>query len=168
MQQTQNPQGSNRGQIIAIIVVIVLAAAVLLPRIFNNTSTPTSTVPSVPQQSNPSSDTANIQIGNPVSASGIDGNGCSAGTTSSFSTNQKIYVVAPNSNIPQGTTVYARLLRNNAPVEDTSEITADKDYVNNCINFVFEPTGAPFATGNYEAQFFINGNQGPSVQFNVQ
>lgn len=168
MQQSQ-PQGNNRGQIIAIIVVIVLAAAVLLPRLFNNTSTPTSTVPSIPQQSNPSSNTTgNIQIGNPVAASGIDNNGCAKGTTTSFSTNSNIYVVAPNSNVPAGTTVFARLLRDNNPIEDTSEITANQDYVNNCINFVFQPTGAPFTPGNYEAQFFINGNQGPSVQFNVQ
>jgi hypothetical protein len=77
-------------------------------------------------------------------------------------------VVAPNSNVPQGTTIYARLFRGNDVVEDSPEITADKDYVQNCINFVFQPTGADFAPGSYEAQFFVNGNAASSVTFNVQ
>jgi len=171
MQQgTPNTQGTpNRGQIIAIIAVIVIAALVLLPRLFNNTAAPTSTIPSIPQQQNPANNSnTNIKLGNPVVATGVDRNGCATGTTSSFSPSESIYVVAPNSNVPQGTTIFVRLYRDNNPIEDAPQITADKDYLQNCINFVFQPTGVNFTPGQYEAQFYINGNAAESVTFNVQ
>jgi len=160
---------TNRTSLI-IVVVIVIAAALLLPRLFGNTSTPTTTTnnPTIPQQQNPSTDNANIQLGSPVSAVGVDRNGCATDTASTFSGNQSIYVIAPNSTVPQGTTVFARLYRDNSPIEDAPQITADKDYLGSCINFVFSPTGADFTPGNYEAQFYVNGNAASSVTFNVQ
>ncbi len=170
MQQgTQNTQGTPKSTLI-IIVVVVLAAIVLLPRLLNNNTTPTTTsnVPSIPQQQNPVNSNANIQLGAPVSAVGVDRNGCATDTASTFSGSDSIYVVAPDSNVPQGTTLFVRLFRNNNAVEDTAEITADKDYIQNCINFVFQPTGKNFDPGTYEAQFFVNGNAASSVTFNVQ
>ena len=169
MQQgTQNTQSTpDRKQIVVIIIVIVLAAIFLLPRLFNNTSTPTTTIPSVPQQQNPANDT-NIQLGAPVAAVGVDRNGCATDTTSTFSPSDSIYVVAPNSNVPKGTTLFVRLYRGNNAIEDAPQITADKDYLQNCINFVFQPTGANFTPGTYEAQFYINGNAASSVTFNIQ
>jgi hypothetical protein len=170
MQQgTQNTQSTpDRKQIIVIIIVIVLAAIFLLPRLFNNNSSTTQTnAPSIPQQQNPASNT-NIQLGAPVAAVGVDRNGCATDTTSTFSPSDSIYVVAPNSNVPQDTTLFVRLYRNNNAIEDAPQITADKDYVQNCINFVFQPTGANFTPGTYEAQFYINGNAASSVKFNIQ
>ncbi len=171
MQQgTQNTQGTpDRKQLIIIGIVIVVAAIFLLPRLFgNNTPTTQTNAPTIPQQQNPSTDNANIQLGAPVSAVGIDRNGCATDTTSTFSPSDSIYVVAPNSNVPQGTTLFVRLFRDNNPVEDAPQITADKDYIQNCINFVFSPTGKDFTPGTYEAQFFVNGNAASSVTFNVQ
>lgn len=167
----QGTQGTpNRSQIIGIIIVIVIAAVVLLPRLFGNNSTPTQTIPSVPQQQNqnPANDNANVQLGAPVAAVGVDRNGCATDTTGNFSPNDNIYVVAPNSNVPAGTSIFVRLYRDNNAIEDAPEIRADKDYVKNCVNFVFSPTGQSFAPGTYEAQFYVNGNAGPSVTFNVQ
>jgi hypothetical protein len=169
MQQgTQNTQPApNRNQIILIIGVIVVAAIVLIPRLFNTAPTTQTTVPPV-SQPNTSSNDANISLGAPVAATGIDSNGCATGTTSSFSPSSSIYVVAPNSTVPKGTTVFARLSRDNTPIEDAPQITADQDYTQNCINFVFQPTGANFTRGAYLVQFYVNGNAASSVSFNVQ
>jgi len=169
--QQNNTQGTTNRSSLLIVVVIVIAAALLLPRLFGNNTPTTQTNtnnPTIPQQQNPVTNNANIQLGAPVSAVGIDRNGCATDTTSTFSGSDSIYVVAPDSNVPQGTTVFARLYRNNNPVEDAPQITADKDYSQSCINFVFQPTGADFAPGTYEAQFFVNGNAASSVTFNVQ
>jgi len=170
MQQgTQNTQGTPNRTSLIIVVVIVIAAALLLPRIFgNNTPTTQTNAPTIPQQQNPVTNNANVQLGAPVSASAIDSNGCPTDSTSTFSGNENIYVVAPNSNVPQGTTIYARLSRDNSPIEDAQQITANQDYSGSCINFVFSPTGANFTPGTYEAQFFVNGNAASSVTFNVQ
>jgi hypothetical protein len=171
MQQgTQNTQGTpNRNQIILIIGVIVVAAIVLLPRLFNNNAaTNQTTLPSVSQPNSSTTSNSNINLGSPVAATGIDQNGCATSTASTFSANNSIYVVAPNSDVPQGTTLFVRLYRDNNAIEDTPQITADKDYVKNCINFVFQPTGAAFTPGSYQAQFYVNGNPGTSVSFNVQ
>jgi len=167
MQQgTQNPQSKPKTNLI-IIGVIVIAALFLLPRLFGNNATPTpQTVPTtIPQQNSAAS---NISLGTPTSSTGIDGNGCATDTESTFSTNQSIYVVAPDSTVPQGTNIYARLTRENSPIEDAPAITANQNYTDSCINFVFQPSGASFAPGTYMAQFFVNGNAGPSVTFNVQ
>lgn len=168
--QQGTPGTQNRSQSIILIIVLVVGAIFLLPRLFGNTSTPTTTTnnPTIPQQQNPASDTANIQLGAPVSAVGVDRNGCATDTSSTFSGSDSIYVVAPNSNVPQGTRIFVRLYRDNNAIEDAPEITADKDYVQNCINFVFSPTGRDFAPGTYEAQFYVNGNAASSVTFNVQ
>ena len=171
MQQgTQNTTGTpDRKQIIIIVIVVIVAAIFLLPRLFNNNTTTSQTnAPAIPQQQNPASNSAAIQLGTPVSATGIDRNGCASNTTSTFSGSDSIYVVAPNSNVPQGTTLFVRLYRDNNAIEDAPQITADKDYVKNCINFVFQPTGKDFTPGSYEAQFYVNGNAASSVTFNVQ
>jgi len=166
----QGTQGTqNRSPSIILIIVLVVGAIFLLPRLLGtNTPTTQTTAPSIPQQQNPASDNANIQLGAPVSAVGVDRNGCATDTTGTFSPSDSIYVVAPNSNVPQGTRIFVRLYRDNNAIEDAPEITADKDYVQNCINFVFSPTGQDFTPGTYEAQFYVNGNAASSVTFNVQ
>lgn len=164
---TPNTNTTNRKPSIILIVVIVLAALILLPRLFNTNDTTAQT--NVPvEQNSQSGDESAIQLGTPVSASGVDSSGCPTESQSTFAPFDDIYVVAPNSNIPQGTSLFVRLYRDNTVVEDAPEIQADRDYSRNCVNFVFQPTGADFEPGNYEAQFYINGNPGPSVAFSVQ
>jgi hypothetical protein len=155
------------GRTIAIGLLVIVAAIIFLPRLLgsgNQTVTPTAAVPN----SNEPIRQGNISLPQPVAASGIDADGCPNGTTSTFSSSQPIYVVAVNSNVPSGTGVYARLYRDGQPVEDAPELVADRDYTNTCINFVFEPVNQPFQAGDYEAQFIVNGNPGPSVTFRVQ
>lgn len=110
-----------------------------------------------------------INLGNVVSTSSIDREGCANGQDSNFGATDSIYVVAEESDIPAGTDVFVRLYLNGNPIEDAPEITADRDYEDTCVNFVFEPeTGTSFDAGQYEAQFMINGNPSESVSFTVQ
>jgi len=129
---------------------------------------PVPTATATIEQATSQSSGTKLQLGTLVSAIGVDRNGCPTESASTFAPNQSIYVVAPYSNIPRGTTVFVRLSRENNPIEDAPEITADKDYFGSCVYFVFQPTGADFVTGNYDAQFFINGDAGPSITFKVQ
>lgn len=156
-------------------VVVVIAAIFLLPRLFN-TSTVNSPSVDSPSSNSPSNNTNSpsnqaadddIQIGRVVSASGVDRDGCPTSSASTFDSNDDIYVVAEDSTIPAGTSVFVRLYREGQPVEDAPEITADQDYTNSCVNFVFEPL-EDFEAGDYEAEFIINGNAAESVQFEVR
>ncbi len=162
---TPTTNTTDRKPLIIIVVLVIIAAVVLLPRLFNNNAA--TTPQTIPAQQNPQTDN-NIQLGAPISTSSLDSSGCAIESQSTFSPNNSIYVVAPESNIPQGTTLFVRLYRDGAAIEDAPQITANQDYFNNCINFVFQPTGQAFDAGSYEAQFFVNGNAGPSVVFNVQ
>ncbi len=123
---------------------------------------PTATIE--PTSQNSSSD---IQLGTLVTTGSLDRNGCATESQSTFAPDQDIYVVALNSKVPSGTTLFVRLYREGIPIEDAPEITADRDYSDVCINYVFQPTGADFVTGNYKAQFFINGSEGPSIDLKV-
>jgi hypothetical protein len=69
--------------------------------------------------------------------------------------------------MPEGTTVFARLYHDDTAVEDTAEITADEDYSNVCVNFVFE-NDENWDSGDYEVEFFVNGNAYESAQFSVR
>ncbi|MBZ0302806.1 MAG: hypothetical protein K8J31_23885, partial [Anaerolineae bacterium] len=79
-----------------------------------------------------------------------------------------VYIVAPYSDVPAGTSVFVRLYQDGTPIEDTSEIQADQDYHNTCLNFVFEPIEGTFDPGSYEAEFFVNGNPAQSVNFEIR
>lgn len=159
------------GRTIAIGVVVLLAIFVIGSQLLNRGNDNTQT----PLAPNNGSDTAidqgeNIEVGQLVSSSGIDREGCPVDTVSTFSRSDEIFVVATNSDIPAGTDVFARLFRENQPVEDSVVITADQDYENTCIYLAFEATSGAevLDTGNYEAQLIVNGNPGPSVNFQVQ
>jgi hypothetical protein len=149
--------------------IVIIAALFILPRLLNtnnvNVNDPVNP-PAAQNQDQPLD--PNITIGNLQAATGIDRDGCATRSTSTFDANEPIYIVAPNSTIPAGTSVFARLYFNGQPLEDLSEITADQDYNNTCLNFVFEPVGAPFQSGSYEAEFIVNGNAAKSVTFTVR
>ncbi len=151
---------------IVIGAIIILAAVFLLPRLLNtnNVAAPVSAPANQPDQGVD----ANITLGPIAASTGVDRDGCPTGKSTTFDATQPIYVVAQNSNIPAGTSVFVRLYANGTPVEDAPEITANQDYTNSCVNFVFEPADGPFDAGNYEAEFIINGNAADTVTFTVQ
>ncbi len=152
------------GRTIGIGILILIGAVILLPQLFNN--------PAAVNDPNAVYDepvnAEDIQIGNPVSAAAIDRNGCPVNQTASFAANEDVYIVAPNTDVPAGTSVFVRLYHNGTPVEDAPEIQADQDYQNTCINFVFEPVDGDFDPGSYEAEFFINGNPADTIGFEIR
>lgn len=157
------------GRTIAIGIVVLLAVFLIGSQLLGNGSTPETT--NSPLSTNaPAPQAADIQVGRVVAATGIDRDGCPVGETNSFAPTDQVYITAINSNVPSGTDVFARLFRDDQPVEDSVVITADQDYTNTCIYFEFEATSSAgsLQTGNYEAQLIVNGNPGPSVDFTVQ
>jgi hypothetical protein len=123
-------------------------------------------VVSVPTEEDIVSDT-DYQLGNVVAAAAIDRNGCATSLTNNFNRTEDVYVVIEDSEIEAGTDIFVRLYEGDQAVEDTDEITADQDYNNVCVNFVFEPEQA-FDPGTYEAEVYVNGIPVENVQFNIQ
>jgi hypothetical protein len=170
----QKPAGMKLdGRTLLIGAIVVIAALFILPRLLNTSGTdvnnPGTTTQNQPNQDQPNQDlNPNVNLGNPVTAANIDRDGCPTSTASSFNRNQDVYVVAPGSDIPAGTAVFVSLYRGGQRIEDAPEITADQDYTNTCLNFVFEPVGGAFQPGNYEAEFVINGNAAQSVTFTIE
>jgi hypothetical protein len=157
------------GRTIGIGLLILIAAVIFLPRILNPGTTTS------PDNLNPGDQVyeddqtgGNIRLGQAVLSPAVDRDGCPVETASSFDATDEFYVVAPNSDIPAGTSVFVRLYHEDTPVEDAPEITADQDYTNTCINFVFEPADGSFDTGNYQAEFFVNGNPAQSINFDIR
>ena len=110
-----------------------------------------------------------IQISNIVSAGAVNDMGCAVNENDSFDNTDQIYIVAEDSDFPEGTDVFVRLYREGNPIEDAPEITADQDYENTCVNFLFVPeSGTTFDEGDYQAEFYVNGEASGSVAFVVQ
>lgn len=159
------------GRTIAIGVVVLLVLVFLGWQLFGNRGQSGTT-------ENPASDTVqddqagepatNVSIGDVIVGSSIDSEGCPTNETSTFDQSDTIYVGPVNSDIPEGTDMFARLSRDGQPIEDTDVITADADYT--CAAFAFEATSGAevLESGSYEAQLFINGNPGDSVTFDVR
>lgn len=164
-QQTNTPGLNSRTILIGIL--IVAAAVIFLPRLFNTSSAPTTTDTQQSPVDNQPLD-PNVNLGQLVLAGGVDRDGCPTDTRSTFEPNESVYVIAQGSDIPQGTSIFVRLYREGQPVEDAPEITADRDYNNSCVNFVFDPEGSAFDPGQYEAEFIINGNQADTISFDVR
>ncbi len=114
--------------------------------------------------------TGGVALGRVVVTSNIDADGCAVDTTDQFAGTDEVYVVVEDSDIPAGTTVFARLFREGQPLEDADVITADRDYDNTCIYFVFAATddAGSLEPGVYEAQIIVNGNPGERISFEVQ
>jgi hypothetical protein len=167
----QNPPSSGMkldGRTLLIGAIILIGALFILPRLLNTDSIATNPPVNAPLDNPNQQLDPNVTLGQPVAATGVDRDGCATGASSAFRTTDSIYVVAPNSTVPAGTSVFVRLYRNGQPIEDAPEITADQAYTNTCVNFVFEPVDGPFQAGNYEAEFIINGNAADTVTFSVQ
>ena len=155
-----------------ILLGLLILGAILVfgPQLFGGNAEPNE-VPRDTDTNEPTSQTVDdgISLGTIVVSESVDRNGCPVATTSTLNNVNFFYVIAPDSEIPEGTDVFVRLYKDDQAVEDLPAITANQDYDNTCINFVFETTnGRTFADGRYEAEFFVNGNAYDSVTFDIQ
>lgn len=113
--------------------------------------------------------TQGLRLGRVVMAEGIGERNAPVGETNTFSPSQDfIYVVAEADQIASGTTMFARWSRNGQPFEDSSELTADRDYSNTYIEFHLENLENRMESGNYSVQLFANGNPVKTVDFRVK
>jgi len=166
------------GRTIAIGILIILVLIVVGSQLLGgqgNNADPTAFPTSAPFENNTpvpgsGSSSSGVALGRVVISSGIDGDGCAVNTTDQFNGDEEVYVVVEDSDIPAGTTVFARLFRENTPIEDADVITSDQDYSNTCIYFVFDATddAGTLESGFYEAQIIVNGNPGERVGFEVR
>lgn len=166
----------------AIIIVAVLAVIVIGYALLNNRSedapvvVPTATT-AVQNNSNNNSSNNNssnndsgIALGDFVVGSSLNADGCVTRPASSFRSTDTIYVGIQPSDFPNGTVFYAQFFVNGELYEETDEITADDDYGDTCVQFNIQAeSGAPNLTrGNYEANFYVNGNVADTVTFVVE
>lgn len=109
-------------------------------------------------------------MGNMYVASQIDQDGCPVREETRFAAGDAVYVGTEPSNIPQGTAVFARLIYEGQPVEDTDEIVADQDLRGTCAWFEFEAARGSrgLEPGSYQAELIVNGNRVDRVQFEVE
>jgi len=167
------------GRTIAIIALIVIAAIIFLPRLLGNNgqdATPTNepddnnTQPTANPRDTTANDEDGIEIGNVVMANNVDRDGCASGTATTFDADtERIYVVAEDTTVVQGTEVFVRWYLDGEQYEDADAIVADEDYENTCISFTLEQDDTnQLRPGNYEAEFIINGNPADSISFEIE
>jgi hypothetical protein len=152
-------------QNLIIIGLVVLAAIFLLPRLLNTGGDNTNTI--TPDNNTTNNNGSGVALGDVLVAPNITSDGCATEAVDSFGPNDRVYLVAENSDIPANTDVFGRLYYEGQEVEDSDVITSDRDYTDSCFNVWFESDNG-FDSGEYTAQFFINGNAGPEVSFEVQ
>lgn len=168
MQNNDTPSSKMGIATIAFIAILVLGViAYLLGGNGNNTTNNTA--------ENDTSDVSaqnideDINLGRAVITEQVDRDGCAIGTTNNLRNVDSFYVVAPDSEVAEGTDIFVRLYHDDIAIEDLPIITADQDYDSTCINFVFETTdNFNFDSGNYEAEFWVNGNAYSSVTFSIR
>lgn len=113
--------------------------------------------------------TEGVSFGRVVTAEGIGEENAPIETTDTFNASQDfIYVVAEADFIEEGTTLFARWFRDGEPFEDSSEITADRDYSDTYVEFHLENLEDQMETGDYSVQLFVNGNPVEEVEFRVE
>jgi len=106
-----------------------------------------------------------------VAASAVDTSGCALNPTTTFPRSTSVvYIVTPSSDVPAGTTLFARLSRDGSPLEDTDQLTAQQDYNDVCVWFAFDAETAAevLESGSYNAEVFVNGASAGSVAFDIQ
>jgi hypothetical protein len=169
MNRLDTPQKKWGCGSIALVAVLICGALFLLPRLFgggDNNVDPNTNVDNGDDAGAQSA--SDVQLGSLVISENIDRDGCPVDTVSSLDNAERFYVVAPNSEVPEGTDIFVRLYQDGVVVEDLPIITADQDYDSTCINFVFETVdGDDFDAGEYEAEFWVNGNSYDSIRFNI-
>lgn len=113
--------------------------------------------------------TEGLRLGRVVMAEGIGEQNAPIGETDTFNASQDyIYVVAEADFIEAGTTMFARWSREGEPFEDSSELTADRDYSDTYIEFQLQNLENSMEPGDYSVQLFANGNPVETVDFRVE
>lgn len=113
--------------------------------------------------------TQGAEFGQIVTAEGIGANNEPVQVTNTFDASQDfIYLVAEARRLDAGTTMFARWSRDGQPFEDSSSITADRDYSNTYVEFHLENLTNRMETGDYSVQLFVNGNPVETVNFTVR
>jgi len=183
----QAPTNNSQMRTAAIVTIVVIIGLLLLGRFvtgmmdnndapttsdtINNTNNTNNNDTLNPQTNNTNNNTTSTaNLGPVVAAQSIDRDNCAVDATTTFDDNDPIYVVLEDSQLARGTTMFARMYRNGTAIEDTSELVAEDDYDNVCVNFVFEPTDRAevWEEGNYEVEFFVNGNAYQSTSFQIR
>ena len=112
--------------------------------------------------------TEGVELGEIVTAEGIGQDNAPVNVSDNFSASQDfIYLVAEADFIAEGTTLFARWYRDDEPLEDSAEITADRDYENTYIEFHLENLQDRFEEGDYSVQLFANGNPVETIDFTI-
>jgi len=182
----QAPTNNSQMRTAAIVTIVVIIGLLLLGRFVTgmmgngNDTTPTTSdtinnTNSGNTQLNPQNNTTNnttdtSNLGPVVAAQNIDRDNCAVDATTSFDDNDPIYVVLEDSQLAKGTSMFARMYKDGTAIEDTRELVAEEDYNNTCVSFVFEPTDRAevWDAGNYEVEFYINGNAYQSTSFQIR
>jgi hypothetical protein len=113
--------------------------------------------------------TQGIDLGDVVTAEGIGADNAPLNETDRFNASQDvIYVVAEADYIEEGTNLFARWYRDDQPIEDSSEIRADRDYRDTFIEFHLENLQNQFEEGDYKVEIFANGNPVEETDFRIE
>ena len=113
--------------------------------------------------------TEGARFGDIVMAEGIGEQNAPIEVTDTFNASQDfIYVVAEADYIDQGSTMFARWSRDGEPFEDSSELTADRDYSDTYVEFHLENLENRMEPGDYSVQLFVNGNPVETIDFQVE
>jgi hypothetical protein len=113
--------------------------------------------------------TSGAVLGEVVTAEGIGAGNAPVEVTDTFDSSQDfIYVVAEADRIEEGTSMFARWMREGEPFEDSTEVVADRNYENTYVEFHLENLQASMEPGDYSVQLFVNGNPVEEVDFTVQ
>jgi hypothetical protein len=104
-----------------------------------------------------------------VMAEGIGPGNRPVDVTNRFDPSQRyIYVVLEADYIEAGTTMFARWYYQGQPFEDSSQLTADRDYQNTYVEFHLENLGGGMQRGTYSVAVFVNGNPVTEQEFEVR
>ena len=113
--------------------------------------------------------TSGAEFGDVVMAEGIGSGNRPIDVTDVFDASQDyIYVVLEADYIEAGTTMFARWYREGQPFEDSSQLTADRDYENTYVEFHLENLGGRMERGTYSVEIFVNGNSVVEEEFEVR
>lgn len=155
---------------IAMVALLICGAVFLLPRLFGGGDNFNDNVNNNDDvnQVEPQSVDDSVFLGDLVITEQIDSDGCPVDSDTSLSNTDRFYVVAPDSAFPEGTSMFVRLYKDGVAVEDLPLITANQEYTDTCVNFVFETVnGNEFEEGEYQAEFWVNGNSYNTVRFEI-
>ena len=136
---------------------------------FTGQRVPISAVMPLPAETAPAYIDNGVVVSHFAVAHEVDDDGCPEDETTSFRRSEAVSVFAIGV-YPRGTDIFARLYYDGVPVEDTDILTADRNYDDVCVYFIFEPTTAAevFDRGPYRVEFFIDDLLAGSVSFVIE